>query len=397
MKKIGCCAARSAATVPLPPMIYLDYNATTPLLPAAFEAMRPYLETHYGNPSSIHAVGREARAAVDNARDRMAQLLGAKPHEIIFTGGGTESDNLAILGLARHRAGKGKHLITCTTEHHAVLHAFEHLQKREGFRVTFLPVDRFGRLNPEQVREAIGDDTTLVSIMTANNETGTLQPVREIAAMCRERGVLFHTDAIQSFGKEPLRAGEFDAMSLAAHKFGGPKGAGVLYLGSGISIERLQHGGSHENERRPGTENVAAIVGLAAAAEAAVTNVAAESERQSRLRDRLWVGAKAAYPDAVLNGHPELRLGNTLNLSFPGLDGEGLLIAMDLAGVAVSSGSACMVGSVMPSHVLLAMGIAPEIAHSTVRFSLGKQTTEQQIEDAIPRIAGVLTRLQAVA
>jgi cysteine desulfurase len=379
------------------PMIYLDYNATTPLLPASYEAMRPYLETHYGNPSSIHAVGREARAAIDNARDRMAQLLGAKPHEIIFTGGGTESDNLAILGLARHRAGKGKHLITCTTEHHAVLHAFEHLQKREGFRVTFLPVDRFGRVAPEQVREGLTDDTTLVSIMTANNETGTLQPVREIAAICRERGVLFHTDAIQSFGKEPLRAGDFDAMSLAAHKFGGPKGVGVLYLGSGISIERLQHGGSHENERRPGTENVAAIAGLAAAAEYAVQNVAGESERQSRLRDRLWEGVKAAHPEAILNGHPELRLGNTLNVSFPGLDGEGLLIAMDLAGVAVSSGSACMVGSVMPSHVLLAMGIAPEIAHSTVRFSVGKQTTEQQIEEVIPRVEIVLTRLQAAA
>jgi cysteine desulfurase len=378
-------------------LIYLDYNATTPLLPAALAAMRPYLESHFGNPSSIHAAGREARAAIDDARDRMARLLGVKPHEIIFTGGGTESDNLAILGLARHRAARGKHIITCTTEHHAVLHAFEHLQKREGFRVTFLPVDRFGRVSPEQVAEALTPETILVSIMTANNETGTLQPAREISAICRERSVLFHTDAIQSFGKEPLRAADFDAMSLAAHKFGGPKGAGVLMLRSGISIDRLQHGGSHENERRPGTENVAAIAGLAAAAELSLENAVEESACQAQLRNRLWDGVRKAFPEAIMNGHPEMRLDNTLNVSFPGLDGEGLLIALDLAGVAVSSGSACMVGSVMPSHVLLAMGVAPEIAGSTVRFSLGKQTTAAEIDDAIARIEGVLTRLQAAA
>jgi cysteine desulfurase len=378
-------------------MIYLDYNATTPLLTEAFAAMRPYLETHFGNPSSIHAPGREARAAIDDARDRMARLLGAKPHEIIFTGGGTESDNLAILGLARHRAAHGKHLVTGTTEHHAVLHAFEHLQKREGFHVTFLPVDHFGRVSPEQVSDALTPETTLVSIMTANNETGTLQPVREIAAICRGRGVLFHSDAIQSFGKEQLPAGEFDAMSLAAHKFGGPKGAGILFLRSGISIDRLQHGGSHENERRPGTENVAAIAGMAAAAELAVKNIEEDSAHQARLRDRLWNGVREAFPEAILNGHPELRLGNTLNVSFPGLDGEGLLIALDLAGVAASSGSACMVGSVLPSHVLLAMGVAADVAGSTVRFSLGKQTTDAQIGDAIDQIEGVLARLQTAA
>jgi cysteine desulfurase len=378
-------------------MIYLDYNATTPLLPEAFAAMRPYLETHFGNPSSIHATGREARAAIDDARDRMAYLLGARPHEIIFTGGGTESDNLAILGLARHRAAQGKHLVTCSTEHHAVLHAFEHLQKREGFRVTFLPVDSFGRVTPEQVSESLTPETTLVSIMTANNETGTLQPVCEIAAICRQRGVLFHSDAIQSFGKEPLPVGEFDAMSLAAHKFGGPKGAGILFLRSGISIDRLQHGGSHENERRPGTENVAAIAGMAVAAELSLKNVEEDSAQQAQLRDQLWLGIRKAYPEAKLNGHPDLRLGNTLNVSFPGLDGEGLLIALDLAGIAVSSGSACMVGSVLPSHVLLSMGVPVDIAGSTVRFSLGKQTTEAEIHDAINRIEGVLARLQAAA
>src|ERR1700744_6413174 len=210
--------------------IYLDYNATTPLAPEAFAAMRPFLEQHFGNPSSIHGIGREARAAIDDARDRLAHLLGTKSHEIIFTGGGTESDNLAVIGLARANATRGKHLITCATEHHAVLHACEHLQKKEGFRVTWLPVDSEGRVSADQVADAITSETTLVSIMSANNETGTLQPVQEISALCRAHGVLFHSDAIQSFGKEPLRAADFDALSLAAHKFHGPKGAGVLYL-----------------------------------------------------------------------------------------------------------------------------------------------------------------------
>lgn len=376
-------------------MIYLDYNATTPLAPEARDAMLPFLGEHFGNPSSIHAAGREARAAIDDARDRVARLLGAKPHEIVFTGGGTESDNLAILGLAR--AGKGKHLITCATEHHAVLHACEHLAKREGFRLTVLPVDRTGRVAPEQVAEAITPETALVSVMTANNETGTLQPVREIAAVCRERGVLFHSDAIQSFGKEQLSAGDFDALSLAAHKFHGPKGAGVVFLRTGLNIERLQHGGSHENERRPGTENVAAIAGLVIAAELAAKNIEAEAARQSVLRERLWNGVQQQFPGAIRNGDPERSLANTLNVSFPGLDGEGLLIALDLAGIGVSSGSACMVGSVQPSHVLLAMGVAPEVASATVRFSLGKPTTEREIDDALARMTNVFTRLAAAA
>ncbi|MEQ1862591.1 MAG: cysteine desulfurase family protein [Chthoniobacteraceae bacterium] len=374
-------------------MIYLDYNATTPLAPEARAAMRPFLEEHFGNPSSIHAAGREARAAIDDARDRIARLLGAKPHEIIFTGGGTESDNLAILGLAR--AGQWRHVITCATEHHAVLHACEHLRKREGFRLTVLPVDRAGRVAPEQVAEALAPDTALVSIMTANNETGTRQPVREIGALCRERGVLFHTDAIQSFGKEPLRAADFDALSLAAHKFHGPKGAGVLYLRTGLNLDRLQHGGSHENERRPGTENVAAIAGMAAAAEVAARDF--DAERQAALRERLWSGVLRLFPGAIRNGDPADSLANTLNVSFPGLDGEGLLMALDLAGIAASSGSACMVGSVVPSHVLLAMGVAPEIAGATVRFSLGKPTTESEIDEALVRMGGVFARLAAAA
>jgi cysteine desulfurase len=375
-------------------MIYLDYNATTPLAPEALAAMRPFLERDFGNPSSIHAAGRETRAAIDEARDRLARLLGAKSHEIIFTGGGTEADNLAIIGLARAHAARGKHLITSATEHHAVLHACEHLQKREGFRVTWLPVNAGGHVELSQIAAALTPETTLVSIMSANNETGTLQPVREIATLCREHGVLFHSDAIQSFGKEPLAAHDFDALSLAAHKFHGPKGAGVLYLRAGLNIERMQHGGSHENERRAGTENVAAIAGMARAAELALAAMDSERPRQAALRDRLWHGIRGAFPTAVRNGDPGQTLANTLNVSFPGLDGEGLLMNLDLAGICASSGSACMVGSIQPSHVLLAMGVAPELANSTVRFSLGKETTTQEIALTIERLPDIFSRLQ---
>lgn len=378
-------------------MIYLDYNATTPLAPEAMRAMLPFLEQHYGNPSSIHAAGRETRAAIDDARDRMAHLLGVKPHEIIFTGGGTESDNLAVIGLARSHSTRGKHLITSTTEHHAVLHAFEHLQKREGFAVTWLAVDARGRVDLQQLADAITPATTLVSIMSANNETGTLQPVHEAARICRERGVFFHSDMIQSFGKEAIDAREFDAISLAAHKFHGPKGAGVLYLRSGVPIERLHFGGSHESERRAGTENVAAIAGMVAAAELAVRDIAAEQARQALLRDRLWQGIAALFPAAVMNGAPDARLANTLNVSFPGLDGESLLMNLDLAGICASSGSACMVGSIVPSHVLLAMGVAPEVAGATVRFSLGKETTAEEIETALERMAEIFARLDSAS
>ncbi|MDB6175421.1 MAG: iscS [Chthoniobacteraceae bacterium] len=374
-------------------MIYLDYNATTPLAPEAMQAMLPFLGQHFGNPSSIHQAGREARAAVDEARDRIARLLGAKSHEIIFTGGGTESDNLAVIGLARSQADRGRHLVTSRSEHHAVLHAFEHLEKREGFSVTWLPVDSRGRIDPDQLSDALTPQTTLVSLMSANNETGTLQPVGDAARICRAKGVLFHTDAIQSFGKEGIVARDFDAVSLAAHKFHGPKGAGVLYLGSGIAIDALQFGGSHENARRPGTENVAAIAGMAAAAEIAIAGLGMEQERQAGLRDRLWNGIEEAFPAAILNGDPEWRLANTLNVSFPGHDGESLLMNLDLAGICASSGSACMVGSILPSHVLLAMGVSAELARSTVRFSVGKLTSAEEIESAIERIAGIFARL----
>ncbi|MGC3990713.1 MAG: cysteine desulfurase family protein [Chthoniobacteraceae bacterium] len=374
-------------------MIYLDYNATTPLAPEVLDAMRPYLETHFGNASSIHQAGREARAAIDDARERLARLLGARPHEIIFTGGGTEADNLAILGLARSRAEKGKRLITCATEHHAVLQAFEYLERHEDFCVTHLPVDHRGLIDVQMLRDALREDTTLVSIMSANNETGVIQPLDEIAELCREHDVLLHSDMIQSFGKQPVRAGDADAISITAHKFYGPKGVGMLYLRSGISIQKIQFGGSHENERRPGTENVASIAGLARAAELALQEVGPEQVRQAALRDRLWEGIHAAFPTAILNGDHERRLAGTLNVSFPGLDGEGLLMNLDLEGICASSGSACMVGSIVPSHVLLAMGVPEEAARSTVRFSLGKATTAEEIEQTITAMERITARL----
>ena len=377
-------------------MIYLDHNATTPLAPESLEAMLPFLEKFYGNPSSIHQAGREARAAIDEARDTVARILRAKSHEIIVTGGGTESDNLAILGLARSCASRGRHLISAPTEHHAVLHPIRALEKNEGWQVTWLPVDQFGRVSPEDLKAACTDETSLVSIISANNETGTLQPIAELAEICRQRKILFHSDMIQSLGKLPLdvtQAGP-DAISLAAHKFNGPKGAGVLWLRSGLPIERIQFGGSHENERRPGTENVAAIVGLAKAAELATQGIEAEQARQGALRDRLWEGIQEIVPSAVMNGHPEQRLANTLNVSFPGQDGESLLINLDLEGVCASSGSACMVGSIVASHVLLAMGVSPENASATVRFSLGKSTQAAEIEAALAGLKRIFSRLK---
>lgn len=381
-------------------MIYLDYNATTPLAPEVLAGMLPVLEQAYGNPSSIHGPGREARAVIDDARDRLAGLLRARPHEIIFTGGGTEADNLAILGLARRavRDGKERHIITSATEHHAVLHAADYLERAEGFRITRLPVDPAGQIDPEHLSNALTDQTALVSIMSANNETGVLQPLSEIAGRCRARGVTFHSDMIQSFGKLPLdvtSAEAPDAISLTAHKFYGPKGVGALWLRGGISIDPTVYGGAHENQRRPGTENTAAILGMTLAAELALRGMADEQARLLVLRDHLWAGISAGCPTAVLNGHPTERLANTVNVAFPGCDGEGLLMSLDLAGMAVSSGSACMVGSVQPSHVLLAMGVAPAVAQAAVRFSMGKGTTAEEVEKVVAELPNLIDRLLA--
>jgi cysteine desulfurase len=285
-------------------------------------------------------------------------------------------------------------LITAVTEHHAVLRAFEHLERREGFRVSYLGVDGEGRVDIEGLRDAIAPDSTLVSIMTANNETGVMQDMEGIAGICRERGVWLHTDAVQSYGKEELDLGLYDAVSLAAHKFHGPVGAGVLWLRAGVAIESIQHGGAHENERRPGTENVAAIVGMAVAAELAVAGMDEERVRQAGLRERLWEGVLAACPTAVRNGSGAKVLANTLNVSFPGMDGEGLLINLDLEEICASSGSACMVGSIVPSHVLTAMGRTEAEAQATVRFSLGKGTTGEEIERTIGVLPGILERMR---
>ena len=378
-------------------MIYLDYNATTPLSAAARKAMEPYLTEHFGNPSSVHAAGREGRAGIDEARDHLAQLLGAKPHELVFTGSGTESNNLAVLGLARANASRGRHLICATTEHHAVLNAFEHLGEREGFNVTFLPVDRHGRVDPDEMASVIRDDTILASIMTANNETGVLQPMAELAQLCDARGVFLHSDMVQSFGKTETTLNGLAAASFAAHKFYGPKGAGLLYLRAGIAVDPIQFGGAHENQRRPGTENVAAIAGMAAAAEMIFQSRAEEQEREAALRDHLWEKISLGCPDAIRNGDDGPCLANTLNVSFPGLNSETILMALDLEGVCASSGSACMVGSVMASHVLQAMGLSASLAASAVRFSLGRETTENEIERAAAIVVDVVRRISPTA
>jgi cysteine desulfurase len=360
-------------------MIYLDYNATTPMCDAAREAMEPCFSKNFGNASSIHRAGRNARALVDNARDKIASLIKAKPNEIVFTGGGTESCNLAVLGLARCKTDGGGHIICEKTEHHAVLHAVEHLEKHEGFEVTWLDASNDGVVDLDQLTKSIRPETRLVSIMTANNETGVIQPLKEISKICRERGVLLHSDMVQSFGKIDIDISLVDAASFAAHKFYGPKGAGFLFLRSGLSLQPVLFGGAHENQRRPGTENVPAIAGMAAAADFVLSNRQAEQDRQLKLRDELWNLISQNVPDAKLNAENAPRLANTLNVSLLGVDSEMLLIALDLKGVCASSGSACMVGSVSASHVLLAMGLPVERARSAVRLSLGKQTTAEEI------------------
>lgn len=371
-------------------MIYVDYNATTPLCDPAREAMLPYLGRHFGNPSSVHAAGREARAAIDNARDSLAALLQAKPSEIIFTSGATESCNLAVFGLARSSSSRGGHIISNKAEHHAVLNPVEYLEKRENFEVTWLNVSDNGMVDLDQLGDSIRPDTRLVSIMTANNETGVIQPMREISQICRERGVLLHSDMVQAFGKMPVDVSLFDAASFAAHKFYGPKGTGFLFLRAGLPIQPIMFGGAHENQRRPGTENVAGIAGMAAAAEWISRDRETEQERRAQLRDQLWRSIADVFPDAQQNGDPVRRLTNTLNVSFTGIDSETMLMALDLEGICASSGSACMVGSVRASHVLLAMGLAMERARSAIRFSLGRWTIAEEISgagDALERIA----------
>jgi len=380
---------------------YLDDNATTNLDPRVRAVMEPLLAASPGNPSSLHAEGRRARGEIDAARDSIAAWLKGKPSEIIFTGGGTESCNLAVQGLACANGGKGRHLITAKTEHHAVLRAFEALGRWKSFEVTYLDVDSHGLIDPDDLARAVRPDTILVSIMSANNETGVRQPMREIGEICAKRGILFHTDAIQSAGKEALDpAGwQVSSLSLAAHKFHGPLGAGLVWLKSGVPIARLMEGGSHENERRPGTENAPAIAGFAEAARLYGNVDPVEAERQFNWTERLW-HELSSLGGVRRNGtgtpDSSARLPNTLNVSFLGLNGEDLLIGLDLAGLAVSSGSACLVGSVQPSHVLAAMGVPAEWVSATVRFSIGPHIRDEDGAEIAGRVRQVVNHQRAL-
>jgi len=379
----------------VPRTIYFDYNATTPLDPAVREAMRPFLAENWGNPSSVHHVGRKARAALDDARDRAAKFLGAKPSEMVFTSGGTEANNLAIFGAARALSAKGKHLITSAVEHHAVLQGFDYLEKKEGFEVTRLPVNFEGRVAVDDLRKALRKDTTLVSIMAANNEIGTLQPVAELGAVCRERGIIFHTDAVQWFGKEPFEsAGQFNAdlISICAHKFHGPKGAGLLYIRSPFHPEPLLFGGAHENERRAGTENLASIIGLVEALEKFVKSPVFERGKIKPLADKL-VACVKNISGCELASPRSNSLVNTVSFTVRGADGIALLAGLDMEGICASSGSACSSGSLEPSHVILAIDKTKE-ANSLVRFSLGRNSTAEEVDFVCSILPTVVQRAQ---
>lgn len=376
--------------------IYFDYNATTPVDPRVLEAMLPYLREQFGNPSSSHAYGLATHDAVVRARGQVAALLGCAPEEIIFTGGGSEADNLAIKGIVEANHERGDHIITSQIEHPAVLATCRYLERR-GFRVTYLPVDRYGRVDPDDVQQAISPRTILISIMHANNEVGTLQPLAAIGRLARERGIPLHTDAAQSVGKLPTRVDELgvDLLTVAAHKLYAPKGVGALFVRRGLHLEPLIHGAGHEGGRRAGTENVVGIVGLGEACRLARESLDEEADRLLRLRDWLHEGLVAQAGAVHLNGHPSERLPNTLNVSFAGIEGNALLAAT--TEVAASTGSACHAGHTEPSAVLLAMGVAPELALGAVRFSLGRWTTQEEVARAISLLAKRVKALRAGA
>jgi len=378
--------------------VYLDHNASTPVHPEVLEAMLPYFTERFGNPSSIHGFGREAREGLDTARERVASFLRVGKEEVVFTSGGTESDNMAIKGVAAAR-GRG-HLITSAVEHHAVLRTCETLGK-QGFDLTVLPVDGYGMVSPDDVRRAIRPDTILVTIMHANSEVGTIQPVGEIGRITRERGVAFHVDGVQTFGKLPLdlEALNIDLLSFSGHKIYGPKGVAGLYIRKGTKMASVQHGGEHERRRRAGTENVPGAVGLGKAVEVRARDMVEEETRVRVLRDRLWTGLSARVPEVRLNGHPTERLPGTCNLCFRHIESESIVLGLDLKGIGVSAGSACTAGSVEPSHVLVAMGVPLDWAMGTVRCSLGRSTTAEDIDyvlDSVEPLAGKLRSLSPV-
>lgn len=378
--------------------VYLDNAATTALSPKVLEKMMPYLTDIYGNASSPHSFGQTARIGVEHAREQVARAINADPSEIVFTGCGTESDNTVLFGVAERYAKKGDHIITTNAEHHAILHSCAALEKK-GIKVTYLPVDKDGLVTPEQVRDAITDKTILVSVMFANNEVGTIMPIPEIAAVCHEKGVLFHTDAVQAAGHIPIdvKAMGIDMLSVSGHKFHGPKGVGVLYERKGIRLPSYIIGGEQEKGRRAGTENVAGIVGLGEALELAVTNMSETSARMTRMRDRLIEGIEATIPEVKLNGHRTKRLPNNVNFSIKYIEGESILLMLDMAGIAASSGSACTSGSLDPSHVLLALGLTHEVAHGSVRMTLGDDTTDEDIDYVLETLPKVAHRLRAMS
>jgi cysteine desulfurase len=379
--------------------VYLDHNATTPLDPEVLEAMLPYLRENYGNASSLHSWGREAKKALEEARETLARILGASQKECIcFTGSGTEADNMAIKGVAYANRQKGKHIVTSAVEHHAVFNTCKALEK-EGFEVTYAPVDETGQVHPGAVAEALRPDTILITIMHANNETGTINPIAEMGKIAKEKKVLFHTDAVQSFCKLPYTVDELgvDLLSVSAHKIYGPKGVGALYIRRGTKMQALIHGGHHERNRRAGTENVAGIVGLAQTSQISWSRLEQDAQREKALRDKLEQGLREQIKYVRLNGHPTQRLPNTLNMSFEFVEGESLILNLDLKGVAVSSGSACTSGSLEPSHVLLAMGIPHEVCHGSLRFSLGKTTSEAEIDYVLGLLPAIVEQMRAMS
>lgn len=375
--------------------VYLDNAATTPVSQAVLDKMLPYFREHYGNASSIYSTGRDARKAIDAARRQAALALNAKANEIYFTAGGSESDNWAIKGAAFMQRKKGSHIITTAIEHHAVLHTCQWLEKH-GFTVTYLPVDEFGLVTAAQVEKAITPETILISIMAANNEIGTLEPIKEIAQIARAHKILFHSDAVQALGAVPVDVEDWgvDLLSLSAHKFHGPKGVGLLYIRTGVRVDSIIHGGTQERGKRAGTENLAGIVGMTEALELAVRHQPENAGRMAALRDRLIQGIKESIPDVRLNGHPTLRLPGNANVSIRYIEGEAMLLRLDFAGIAASSGSACTSGSLDPSHVLLAIGLPHEIAHGSLRFSFSDDNQESDVDAVLSVLPGIVQTLR---
>lgn len=377
--------------------IYLDHSATTPVDSRVIEAMLPYFDNIFGNPSSPHSEGEEAHMALEDARAKVADLIGADANEIYFTSGGTESDNLAIKGVAYKNRSKGKHIITSAIEHPAVLRTCEYLES-SGFEATYLPVDSEGLVDLSDVEAAIRDDTILISVMHANNEIGTVQPISEIGKMAHERGIYFHTDAVQSAGKIEIDVKKLDAdlLSMSSHKIHGPKGVGALYIKKGTKVEALSHGGSHERKMRAGTENVSGIVGFAQACKLCNDNLAKEAAHMTKLRDRLIDGL-LEIEDSYLNGSRTQRLPNNANIRFSYIEGEGMLLLLDMKGIAVSTGSACSSASLEPSHVLTAIGLKPEESHGSLRFSLGRENTQEEIDYVIEVMPEIVEKLRAMS